>query len=278
MAEEETPTTTDVDPTPAEPEPTTPAAEPAPEPAPEAPPPPPWANVQGTDWEDLLDHEEFAPVLTKREERIKATLHQELGSQYQQGLKTAVDNWAGTQMAQTVAGYYGSIAQKLEGGDYEGAERLLDKLDAVGQPYLRLAEGVSKTQGGMELRDTIMGHLKAELIGHKEREAFEDDLKGPIGQSWPETIKAWKNRAIEGALAADKKKTDKLAMDAARAELAAKTRDAKGPAPGVPAGGGGGGAPVDPDSIPTNTWITLPMEQREEIKSRWAEYMINQLR
>ena len=258
--------------------PTTPAAEPAPEPAPEAPPPPPWANVQGTDWEDLLDHEEFAPVLAKREERIKATLHDELGAVYAKNFETATSSWAGTQGAQTMAGYLGSIAQKIESGEYEGAEKLLDKLDAVATPYLRLAEGVSKQRGGMELRDTIMGHLKAELIGHKEREAFEDDLKGPIGQSWPETIKAWKNRAIEGALAADKKKTDKLAMDAARAELAAKTRDAQGPAPGVPAGGGGGGAPVDPDSIPTNTWITLPMEQREEIKSRWAEHVINQLR
>lgn len=242
----------------------------------EQPPAPPWASVEGKEWEDLLDHEGFAPVLAKREERIRGTLHQELGTQYQQSLQAATANWAGTEMARTVGGYYGSLAEKLAEGDFEGAEKLLDKLHVVAQPYVELAKGVSKYQGGREQSDTILNHLKAELTSHKDRDAFDDILKGPAGQSWPETIKAWGKIKVEGSNAAGGKQRDKLAMDAARAELAAQQRETKGPSPGVPAGGGGGGAPVDPDTISSNTWITLPAEQREEIKARWAEHVARQ--
>ncbi len=77
-------------------------------------------------------------------------------------------------------------------------------------------------------------------------------------------------KAIAAAAAHAKKQGTTLSSKRDAEIRKGENRDGAGP--NTAARGAGGGL-IDPDTIPTNTWITMPMEDRERIKSRWAEHV-----
>ena len=190
----------------------------------------PWATI--TDAYDLLDHEAVKPHLERRDRRVE----QDLRSQYEGQLQQATRDWESTQLHQTVAGYAGNILEKLEGGDYEGSSRLLDKLEKLVSPYSEDFQRNLKSQGAQGASASLYKAL-TDSLDRRSRDEFEDLVSKGRNLSWSDALDEWSKLrfgATEKNLKAEIQKRDDTI-----ARLKAEGRTDKGPSLTQSAPGGG---------------------------------------
>ena len=183
-------------------------------------------------WE-FSEAEEFKPVLDSHTRRV----HEELEAQFRTALGDATQRWESGKLHGQLAGHYGSLLEKLEELDEQGvagAAKLLDKLEALSEPYRETYRGeIARGQANRDaatFRQTFLGGLRP-----RER----DEMERFIGaaKDWDSVLKQYvklhepkMRERIEGEI-----------RERVEAELRAEKRAADGE-PVAPAGGGGGGA------------------------------------
>lgn len=144
------------------------------------------------------------------------------------------------------------IWRALNGGHYwNGVHYILAKLGKVGDDETLATEFVTRLDRTAR-EDSPDPDFASDLIDRLLKPIVEDRY----------VLKSEHQRLL--------KRAREEGLKAAKNEENAETREGQGP--DTTRKGGGGGL-VDPDSIPTNTWITKPQGERDEIKRRWAEHL-----
>ena len=212
-------------------------------------------------WEEIEADEAMKPVLARRDARVRTELETALSAELEGHKKS----WETSQVRQQVAGYYGNIIQKLEAGDVDGADKLLDRLEQVTAPYEESYKESLRREGQVTGHQNEAGrmliNMRETLPTRKAQDEFQDLVEKP-STTWPAVFKAyaafWEDRGVQ-------KKADK-AREAALEEVRAETL--KGNRPDLADKTGGGTTiikPEDLDKISTAAWVALPKERREQL-------------
>ena len=192
---------------------------------------------------DLLDLPELKPHLERRDGRVADTIRDD----YQKRYEDATADWEATNLHNTLAGYYGSIAQKLDAADFdpEAAAKLIDRLAKLAEPYMEPYRNRLHGQGVAGASTQFLKLLKGSLPAKQADEL--DDLSRQ-GKSWPDLIEKYAAFAVAG-----KQRTlENQVRERVELEERAKLRN-EGPPPVKPAGGGGGGEKPYADIVGTLT-------------------------
>ncbi len=230
------------------------AEPPAPEPA-EVPPAPeapaPWAEKR--DAYDVLDMPEFKEILTARDTRVSEQIQQD----YQQRYNQATKEWESLQVAQSINGMVGGIISKLDGGDFEGADRALSKLEKFREPYSEPYEAQIQNTAAIRTADQFFGLMQGSLDLRAQDELVK--ARSAPGADWPSIFKKFSSLVKDGA---DKGGYHR-GLKENRAAAAAQEPTPQGAgvlAPGSPAGGRSDRElQLDP---------TTPIEKLREIRAR----------
>ena len=235
---EATPTQTDL-PSPAEvaeapatpapetdaPEPEAPS-EPVETPAPSAEEPAqPFATIKGQPVEDqygVLDHEEMQPHLERRDRRVEERIRQEYQGQFEEAKRGLEASHA----HKTLAGIYGNILQKLQDGDIDGAERLIDRMEGAIEPYKEDYIKGLRNEGSMGASQHIMGVLR-DTLGRREQESFEDFCATRRNATWKDVIDQYVE--LRAVTAKRPLQEENRSLKAENEQLKQRLREGKGP-------------------------------------------------
>lgn len=234
----------------------------APEPTPEPPAPATataWAAV--TDPYDLIELDDVKPVLERRDNRIRDTIRSELDTEYAEKTR----KWESTQAYQTISGHMGRIIQAIEDGNAPGADKVVERLDALMAPHATEQVREYQSQGASGAASAFAALLSDQLKGMDNRTLDDfDDLKRS-GASWPKILDSFA-KAHTGKLEA-KYKAQLDEKDKQIEELKAGGRDGVGPNGAAMAASTGGGV-----GRPTpQQYNEATRQQREEWKKAGIE-------
>jgi len=213
---------------------------------------------------EALDRAEMLPVLEQRDKRRERELRGTLDSEYGERTKS----WEATQTANTLAGYYGNLLQKLADGDAEGYEKSINSMQEFARPLMRdFASGLEATAG----RNIVnaLSHLMSSSLKTRDRDEFDGFVEANQHKSpqelWPATFKEYVRLAHGDEIA--KLKGELASKDDIIGRLKAEGRTDKGPnlAQGI---SGGSKRYADMTSDERNA---LSPQQRDAIIARELE-------
>ena len=210
-------------------------------------PPPPWATV--ADPYDVLNLDEFKPHLERRIARERETLDTQLKAEYAQ--KTS--DWESTNVHNTIAGYVGTIDQKLDLGDYDGAEKILAKLEKFRDPYTAPYQERLRGEGAAFKVNEVINALASRL-----NPRGQDELKDIVrtAKNWDDVLKKYDDFRSEKDYARGLKEGE--------AALAAKLKAQAEGGPVVAAVKGGGAGDDNKRLLDPTT----PIEEIMQIRAR----------
>jgi hypothetical protein len=191
---------------------------------------PPWSSL--TDVYDVLTLEELKPHLEERDGRTEARLRQDFQGQLEQMTK----DWETTNAHQTINGLVGRLTSKLDEGDFEGADRMLAKLQAFREPYTEPYQKLMRDQVSQASSKSFLA-LMEDALGPREAAAL--NKKATSGTAWPDLMKTFvglvgEEREKKGYAGGLKENRDAAAE---RERLESRQGQGANLAPGSPAGG-----------------------------------------
>ncbi len=144
-----------------------PTAAPEPEqPAPEAgepeETPTQWTSPEGEVYKDefaVLDHPKVKETNRFRDERLRGELQQDFNARYEKATK----DWESLQAHQTINGLVGNLQARLDESNFDGADRIIAKLEKFREPYMesyeRQIQDVAGTRKSNEVFAVLMDGL-----------------------------------------------------------------------------------------------------------------------
>lgn len=188
--------------------------------------PPAWAAVE--DPYDVLDLDAFKPIL----ERRSGLTEERLREDYEGRLQTATKNWESTNVHKTIGGIAGNLAEKLEAGDIDGAERILTKLEKFREPYMETHQSDLQAKGASTMANQFLRDMMGEL-DIRSQEVLFDFVKKT--NDWKPVMKKF----LELGGQKDYQRGLTENRDAAAEREKVEARKGKGPnlSPGTGAGG-----------------------------------------
>lgn len=116
-----------------------------------------WTQVE--DAYDLLDLEEVKPHIERRIQRERESLT----TQYKAEVEQRTKDWESTNLHNTIAGYAGGMADKLDLADLDGAEKTLAKLEKFREPYMEPYKKALRSEASMATGNEFLGLLTKRL-------------------------------------------------------------------------------------------------------------------
>ena len=239
MTQEATETTQEVLPSPTEAveaQATEKAAEPQPTPAegqtptePTEKPPLAWATVE--DPYDVLDLDDFKPILERRSGLIEEGLRED----FQGRLEAATSNWESTNLHSTLSGITGNLTEQLEASNLEGAEKAIARLEKFREPYMEAHENGLQAKGATAMAGQSLRSMLG-LLDVRSQETLYDLAKRTTG-SWEPVFK--KFLELGGKKDYERGLTENRDAAAEREKLEARKGQGANLAPGTSGGKGG---------------------------------------
>ena len=206
-----------------------PEAAPQPEPAGE---PEPTSEVAPFDPYEALERDEMRPVLEQRDKRRERDMRGELDQEYREKTR----NWEATQAANTLAGYFGNLFQKLADTDPEGFERSIQSLQQFATPLMNDYKAAVSQAEAKAAAHALYVHMSGALKT-RDKDAFEKYVEDPkIG--WPDAFKEYVRLASGESLAAKDAEITRLNGIIERQKAEGRTGQGPSTAQGAPGGGG----------------------------------------
>ena len=239
-------------------------APPAPEAGEAAPEPTPWANEP--DAYNVLAMDEFQPHLKRRDTRMA----QQYAEQYKQDLEMATKGWESNQVNQTINALTGQLGLRLEEANFEGADRLLTKIERLREPYMEAHQKAFRNQGTQEAEGQLFGHLMNNLDMRGQDELNEAatasfNARKSRPDQWKDIIEKYGDLKQKGAddRAYTRLKGERDAAGAASQQVQqAREQGAVGAlAPGSPTGGRSEKELLADPTTPVQTLIDIRARQ-----------------
>lgn len=206
------------------------------QPAPEAgevvPEETPFATIEGESFKDefaILDHPKVKETLRFRDERMRGELQQEFNGRYEKATK----DWESLQAHQTINGLVGNLSARLDESNFDGADRIIAKLEKFREPYTESYERQIQDIAGLRKSNEVFAIL---MEGMDMRGQHELNVLAQTTGDWKKIV-AKRDEILKAA-------AKELALLAGRKEgkAAKAAQEPVGPgatvlAPGSPAGG-----------------------------------------
>ena len=243
-----------------EPQPTA-ATEPE-QPAPEAgeavPEEPSFATIEGETFKDefaILDHPKVKETLRFRDERMRNELQQDFNGRYEKATK----DWESLQAHQTINGLVGNLQARLDESNFDGADRIIAKLEKFREPYMESYERQIQDIAGLRKSNEVFGIL---MEGLDMRGQHELNILAQTTGDWKKIVA--KRDEILKVTAKETARQEGLREGRAAQAAQQQVQQAQGAgpnlAPGSPAGGRSDAELLkDP---------TTPVEKLTEIRAR----------
>lgn len=237
-----------------EPQPT--AAPETEQPAPEAGEPvpeTPFATIEGEPFKDefaVLDHPKVKETLRFRDERVRGELQQDFAGRYEKATK----DWESLQANQTINGLIGNLTARLDESNFDGADRIIAKLEKFREPYMESYE--------RQIQD-IAGHRKSNEVfailmeGLDMRGQHELNVLAQTTGDWKKIVA--KRDEILKTTARESGKQEGLREN--RAAVAALQPVGPGPTVLAP------GSPVGSDRYTAEQWTAMTTAQRNQARA-----------
>jgi hypothetical protein len=136
---------------------------------------------------EVIEHEDFKPLLERRDNRIRDTIRSELDNEFQEKTR----KWESTQSYSTMASLSGRLIQTIEDGNIQGAERVIDRLNEIMAPHATEQIREYQSQGLAEAANQFASLLSTQLKGMDNRTQDDfDDLKRS-GASWDKILQGF---------------------------------------------------------------------------------------
>lgn len=181
---------------------------------------------------EALDREEMKPVLEQRDKRREREQRAELAAEYAEKTR----NWEATQTANTLAGYFGNIFQKLSDSDTEGFDRSIQSMQQFAAPLMSDYKQAVQSEAARNAAGGLYQHM-ADALKNRDRDQFEKYVEDPK-VNWPDAFKEYVRLASGEELA--KKDSEITKLNDTIGRLKAEGRTDKGPATPQSNSGGAG--------------------------------------
>lgn len=218
---------------PTEPQPTA-ATEPE-QPAPEAGevvPEPSFATIEGEVYKDefaILDHPKVKETLRFRDDQVRNELQQDFNGRYEKATK----DWESLQAHQTINGLIGNLQARLDESNFDGADRIIAKLEKFREPYMESYERQIQDIAGTRKSTEVFGIL---MEGLDMRGQHELNILAQTTGDWKKIVA--KRDEILKTAAKEAARQEGLKEGKAAASAAQPVGPGAGVlAPGSPAGG-----------------------------------------
>jgi hypothetical protein len=191
----------------------------------------PTSEPQTFDPYEALDREEMRPVLEQRDKRTRREIETQLQGEYEEKTRS----WESQQTANTLAGYYGNLLQRIADMDGEGFEKAVASMQAFAEPLMKdFRESIRKTEASLAATG-LYAHM-ATSLKTRDRDAFEKYVEdNRVG--WPDAFKEYVRLATSEQLSDKDAEIGRLRDTIER--MKAEGRTDKGPnlATSTPGGG-----------------------------------------
>ncbi|KKN41175.1 hypothetical protein LCGC14_0726050 [marine sediment metagenome] len=195
--------------------------------APTEKPPLAWATVE--DPYDVLDLDDFKPILERRSGLIEEGLRED----FQGRLEAATSNWESTNLHSTLSGITGNLTEQLEASNLEGAEKAIARLEKFREPYMEAHENGLQAKGATAMAGQSLRSMLG-LLDVRSQETLYDLAKRTTG-SWEPVFK--KFLELGGKKDYERGLTENRDAASERKKLEARQGQGANLAPGSPAGG-----------------------------------------
>ncbi|KKN35802.1 hypothetical protein LCGC14_0779910, partial [marine sediment metagenome] len=197
--------------------------------APTEKPPLAWATVE--DPYDVLDLDDFKPIL----ERRSGLIEEQLRGDFEGRLEAATKNWESTNLHQTLGGIAGNLTEQLEASNLEGAEKTIARLEKLREPYMEAHENGLQAKGATAMAGQSLRSM-LNLLDVRSQETLYDLAKRTTG-SWEPVFK--KFLELGGKKDYERGLTENRDAAAEREKLEARQGKGANLAPGTSGGKGG---------------------------------------
>jgi hypothetical protein len=244
---------------PTEPQPTavTEPEQPAPEAGEDVPEEttPQWTSPDGEVYKDefaVLDHPKIKETNRFRDERMRNELQQSYNTRYEKATK----DWESLQAHQTINGLVGNLQARLDESNFDGADRIIAKLEKFREPYMESYERQIQDIAGLRKSNEVFGLL---MEGLDMRGQHELNVLAQTTGDWKKIV-----AKRDEILASGVKETAKQAgLKEGKAAKAAQ--QPAGPGAGVLAPGSSAGGKSDAEILADPS---TPVSKLMEIRAR----------
>ena len=184
----------------------------------ETPAPTAWANIP--DPYDVLDLPDFQPHLERRDRRVRAEADAQVAQQVEERTKT----WESSKLYSSLHGFVGTITEKLDGADLDGADKVLGRLEALVQPYQKEWGDTYRQAGILELRDFLLP-IMTEGFDRRSRDEWDDFVADPRNNDWKKILAKRDEMVLSKEVEAEVKKQLETARKALSEQLRAEGRE-----------------------------------------------------
>ena len=180
---------------------------------------------------DVLDLDDFKPILERRSGLIEEGLRED----FQGRLEAATSNWESTNLHSTLSGITGNLTEQLEASNLEGAEKAIARLEKFREPYMEAHENGLQAKGATAMAGQSLRSM-LNLLDVRSQEVLYDLAKRTTG-SWEPVFQKF----LELGGKKDYERGLKENRDAAaeREKLEARQGQGANLAPGTSGGKGG---------------------------------------